>query len=231
MRAKVTRAAEGFDRRSFTVAEILRMQDAGIISDEENFELIEGEIVPMQAKTHVHELIKSALNIAIARALPERMWLGVETTIYLSPNTFVEPDLVIYPKGIKLEEVKGSDILLAIEVALDEPRLRSRSEGEALRATRIQRVLGNRCGAAANLHPFRLRSRRVAFDRRKGSRGGADFRRVAVLFGPVGVDLSRASSPFPCCSWSKSFMRPREVIFQCPARPPESILKPTAPNG
>jgi len=118
MRAKVTRAAEGFDRRSFTVAEILRMQDAGIISDEENFELIEGEIVPMQAKTHVHELIKSALNIAIARALPERMWLGVETTIYLSPNTFVEPDLVIYPKGIKLEEVKGSDILLAIEVAL-----------------------------------------------------------------------------------------------------------------
>ena len=53
MRANVTRAAEGFDRRSFTVAEILRMQDAGIIAEDENFELIEGEIVPMQAKTHV----------------------------------------------------------------------------------------------------------------------------------------------------------------------------------
>jgi Uma2 family endonuclease len=118
MRANVTRAAEGFDRRSFTVAEILRMQDAGIISDNENFELIEGEIVPREAKTHVHELLKSALNIGIVRALPDRLWLGVETTIYLSPNTFVEPDLAIYPKGIKLEEVKGSDILLAIEVAL-----------------------------------------------------------------------------------------------------------------
>ncbi len=118
MRANLTRAAEGFDRRSFTVAEILRMQDAGIISDDENFELIEGEIVPMQAKTHVHELIKSALTLGIARALPDRLWFGVETTIYLSANTFVEPDLVIYPKGIKLEEVKGSDILLAIEVAL-----------------------------------------------------------------------------------------------------------------
>ncbi len=118
MRANVTRAAEGFDRRSFTVAEILRMQDAGILSDDENFELIEGEIVPMQAKTQVHELIKSALNIGIARALPERLWLGVESSIYLSANTFVEPDLVVYPKGIKLEEVKGSDILLAIEVAL-----------------------------------------------------------------------------------------------------------------
>ena len=87
MRANVTRAAEGFDRRSFTVSEILRMQDAGIISDDENFELIEGEIVPMQAKTHVHELIKSAQNIAIVRALPERLWLGVESTMYLSVDT------------------------------------------------------------------------------------------------------------------------------------------------
>ena len=68
MRANVTRAAEGFDRRSFTVAEILRMQDAGIISDEENYALIEGEIVPMHAKTHLHELIKSALTLAAARA-------------------------------------------------------------------------------------------------------------------------------------------------------------------
>jgi Uma2 family endonuclease len=117
MRANGTRAAEGFDRRSFTVAEILRMQDAGILGEDENFELIEGEIVPMQAKTHIHELIKSALTIGIARALPDHLWLGVESTIYLSANTFVEPDLVIYPRGIKLEEVKGSDILLAIEVA------------------------------------------------------------------------------------------------------------------
>jgi Uma2 family endonuclease len=118
MRVNVTRAAEGFDRRSFTVDEILRMQDAGIISDDENFELIEGEIVPMQAKTHVHELIKSSLNLGIARALPDHLWLGVESTIYLSANTFVEPDLVVYRRGIKLEDVKGSDILLAIEVAL-----------------------------------------------------------------------------------------------------------------
>jgi Uma2 family endonuclease len=115
---EVTRAAEGFDRRAFTVAEVLRMQDAGIISEDENFELIEGEIVPMQAKTHVHELIKSALNIGIVRALPDRLWLGVESTMYLSERTFVEPDLVVYPRGIKLEEVKGTDIVLAIEVAL-----------------------------------------------------------------------------------------------------------------
>ncbi len=46
MRANVTRAAEGFDRRSFTVAEILRMQDAGIIAENENFELIATTSLP-----------------------------------------------------------------------------------------------------------------------------------------------------------------------------------------
>src|SRR6202020_1680231 len=105
MRGSVTRAAEGFDRCAFTVAEVLRMQEAGIISEDENFELIGGEIVPMQAKTHVHELLKSALNIAIVRALPDRLRLGVETTIYLTRNTFVELDLVVYPQGLKLETV------------------------------------------------------------------------------------------------------------------------------
>jgi Uma2 family endonuclease len=118
MKANVTRAAEGFDRRSFSVEEVLRMQEAGILSDDENFELIEGEIVPMQAKTHVHELIKSALGVGLARALQETLWVGFESTIYLSENTFLEPDLVIDPRGIKLEQVKGRDIILAIEVAL-----------------------------------------------------------------------------------------------------------------
>src|SRR3984957_8456504 len=118
MTASSTRAAEGFARRAFTVQEVLRMQEAGIISEDENFELIEGEIVPMQAKTHVHELLKSALTLGVARALPERLWFGVETTIYLTPNTFVEPDLVVYPRGLKLETVKGADIELAIEFVL-----------------------------------------------------------------------------------------------------------------
>lgn len=117
MRA-VSRAAEGFDRRAFTVSEVLRMQEAGIIREDENFELIEGEIVPMQAKSHIHELIKSALILELAPAIPKLMWLGVETTIYLNETTFVEPDLAIYPRGLILEKVKGADIVLAIEVAV-----------------------------------------------------------------------------------------------------------------
>jgi Uma2 family endonuclease len=113
----VTRAADGFSRRAFTVSDIFKMIEVGIIGERENFELIEGEIVPMSPKKNFHEFMKSALTIAIARALPEDLWLGVESSIYLSEATFVEPDVCIYRRGMNVEDVKGPDILLAIEVA------------------------------------------------------------------------------------------------------------------
>lgn len=113
----VSRAAEGFDRRAFTVSEVLRMQEAGIISDAERYELIEGEIVLMQAKGPVHETLKSALTFHLVRALPETLWFGVEATLYLSDDTFVEPDIVLYPRELRKAGPKGADILLAIEVS------------------------------------------------------------------------------------------------------------------
>ena len=50
MTVAVTSAAEGFPRRAFTVEDMGRMIDAGVIGEDEKFELIEGEIVMMAAK-------------------------------------------------------------------------------------------------------------------------------------------------------------------------------------
>ena len=116
MRA-VTRAAEGFDRRAFTVSEVLRMQEAGIISDQERYELIEGEIILMQAKGPLHETLKSALSIHMARALPHNLWMGFEATVYLTDDTFVEPDIALYPREYAMGGLKGADIMLVVEVA------------------------------------------------------------------------------------------------------------------
>jgi hypothetical protein len=63
MNVAITRAAEGFPRRAFTVDDIRRMIDAQIIGEDEKFELIEGEIVMMASKGIAHEGIKSALNV------------------------------------------------------------------------------------------------------------------------------------------------------------------------
>lgn len=117
MNVHVTRAVDGFARRAFSVVEFERMFEDGILDDSENLELIEGEIVPMAAKNHVHERVKSTLTLVLARALPPHLWLGIETSLVLSDRTLVEPDLAVYEKHLRLRDVRGPDMLLAIEVA------------------------------------------------------------------------------------------------------------------
>src|SRR5437763_11750378 len=100
MSALATTAAEGFPRRAFTVEDISRMIEAGIIGEDEKFELIEGEIVMMAPKGIAHERIKSALTLAIARALPDHLTLGVETTLRLTGTILLEPDIAVFPKEL-----------------------------------------------------------------------------------------------------------------------------------
>lgn len=117
MNVIATRAAEGFPRRSWTVAEIRQMVEAGIIAEDENFELIDGEVVPMSPKGNQHEVVKAALTEVFANSKPKDLRLAVETSLYLDGRTFLEPDLILYPRHMRPEDVSGRDVLLAIEVA------------------------------------------------------------------------------------------------------------------
>jgi Uma2 family endonuclease len=117
MTIAITRAAEGYSRRAFTVSDIFKMIEAGIINEDEKFELIEGEIIPMSPKGNQHEVLKAALTEIFAREKPDWLRLAIETSLYLSKRTFVEPDLCLYPKRLMPVDVKGRDVLLAIEVA------------------------------------------------------------------------------------------------------------------
>jgi Uma2 family endonuclease len=120
----VTRAAEGFPRRAFTVDDISRMMDAGVLSEDENFELVEGEIVMMASKGIAHERIKSALIVAVARALPDDLTVGVEATLRLTDRTMLEPDLAVFPKTLFRKSASGfaqldsGEARLVIEVAV-----------------------------------------------------------------------------------------------------------------
>ena len=79
MRANVTRAAEGLDRRSLTVAEILRMQDGGIISEAENLTNLDydpGVKARLYAPHAVNELwvIGAASRIAYVHRKGGEVW-------------------------------------------------------------------------------------------------------------------------------------------------------------
>jgi len=108
--------------KTFTVGDVLRMIDAGILREDDNVELIEGELVMMAAKHVPHERIKLALNLAFARAVGDDVYVAVESSLQLSDDTIVEPDLAIVPRSVfrsaeRLAQPKSQDLLLVIEVA------------------------------------------------------------------------------------------------------------------
>ena len=124
MTVAVTSAAEGFPRRAFTVEDVGRMIDAGVLGEDEKFELIEGEIVMMAAKGVTHERIKSALTVAVVRALPDHLTIGVEATLQLTNTIMLEPDIAVFPKDLFRKSSEGfarlarGDAHLVIEVAV-----------------------------------------------------------------------------------------------------------------
>jgi len=116
MNAPVTHAAEGLPRRAFTVKDVLAMVDAGILGRDERIELIGGEIVPMSPRGIRHEVLKAWLNEHLIRNFPPDLATIPETTFYLSDDTFIEPDFVVYPRG-GLADLSPATCRLAIEIA------------------------------------------------------------------------------------------------------------------
>jgi Uma2 family endonuclease len=112
-----TQEAEGLPRRRWTVAELERMTEAGILPEDERLELIGGEVVPMSPKGIRHEVLKTNLVIGWARKLPDDLLLTPETTFRLSEDTYIEPDVLVYRQEDGLLGLRGEIALLAVEVA------------------------------------------------------------------------------------------------------------------
>jgi Uma2 family endonuclease len=113
-----TQAAEGLPRRRWSVAEIQEMVARGIILEDERFELIGGEVVPMSPKGAQHELVKAALQqhwFPVIVGSPIN--LLTETTLYVSKDEFYEPDFLFWPRSIAIKGITAATSLLVVEVA------------------------------------------------------------------------------------------------------------------
>jgi len=114
---RTTTAAEGLPRRAFTVAELEEMTAAGILLEDERIELIGGELVPMSPKGNRHELVKAALTHYWSPRLPADLLFITETTFRFTPDTYLEPDFVFYPKASGLAELSAATAKLVVEIA------------------------------------------------------------------------------------------------------------------
>jgi Uma2 family endonuclease len=121
---RITTAAEGLPRRRFTVAEVKAMVAAGVMEEDEHVELNGGELVqvfpelvPMSPKGRHPRVVKSSLVDRWIRGRPEDCRLTQETTFRLSEDTYLEPDIVVYPRAIGLKGLTGTNVLLVVEIA------------------------------------------------------------------------------------------------------------------
>lgn len=128
-----TRDVEGYDRLGFTITDVERMVEHGILPDDNSYELWEGEIVPKVTKNDPHEIWKMRLARWLYRTLPDSLTITIEPTLRLASTTYVEPDLLVHSATVLPSHVRGVDVLLAVEVA-DTSLRRDRNEKLALYA-------------------------------------------------------------------------------------------------
>jgi hypothetical protein len=71
----------------------------------------------MSPKGNQHEVVKTALLHRWYRRTPEGFLLTPATTFRLSADTYLEPNVVIYPRTSGLEALSGPSVLLVVEIA------------------------------------------------------------------------------------------------------------------
>jgi len=108
---------DGSLRRAFTVADVARMVEAGVIDPDERLEIVDGEIRPMSPKGPLHETLKIHLNRHLALNLPSDVIHAQEVGWAISDLLYLEPDFLVFPAALEIGAVGGPDAALVIEIA------------------------------------------------------------------------------------------------------------------
>lgn len=116
-----TQAADGLPRLKWTLAEFEYLSDlgffGGIDGPRERLELIDGDLVPMNAKGNRHERVRGFLTMAVARRLPAGFDFFAEPGWRPGGDRYLEPEIIVCPSGSDPATVPPADIILLVEVA------------------------------------------------------------------------------------------------------------------
>ena len=139
MTVHFVQGADGTARRAFSVDDVRRMVEAGIMDPKEPVELREGELVAMPAEKFAHARAVDHILRKLFREVADAEWtLASERTLQLGSDTLVQPDVLVFPKELFRPSVEGflavpGPELFLIEVA-DSTLLHDRSSKARLYA-------------------------------------------------------------------------------------------------
>jgi Uma2 family endonuclease len=106
-------------RRLLTVDKYHRMGEAGILTDDDRVELIEGELVAMAPIGSEHVAASNALTRLLVLAVGDRGIVSVQNPVRLTRHSGPQPDFtVLRPHdGYRTTLPRPEDTMLAVEVA------------------------------------------------------------------------------------------------------------------
>jgi Uma2 family endonuclease len=105
-------------RRRLSVAEYHCIAEAGVLTEDDRVELIEGELIEMAPIGSRHAFSVDCFARILQQQIPARAWLRIQNPITLGGETEPQPDFAIVKAGRYGEAHPGpADILLIIEVA------------------------------------------------------------------------------------------------------------------
>lgn len=104
-------------RRRFTATDVQAMLDAGVLRDGEKVELVRGELVEMSPQGPLHWDVSYALSRWFRVNLPLEFGIASQGPFRLGESDEPEPEFFIFPEGLGVNDVRGPDVILVIEVA------------------------------------------------------------------------------------------------------------------
>ena len=103
--------------RLFTVDEYRRMEETGIIAEDDRVELLEGVILQMSPRNAPHILAIARSTRVVSRQLTEDYLVSVQSPIVLDRFGAPQPDLAVIRQRLYTDVPTAADVVLIIEVS------------------------------------------------------------------------------------------------------------------
>lgn len=111
------RALETSEQHRFTLDDVLRMQEAGILDEDARVELIDGVLVEMASEGALHAWLKLQISKRFSALAEDAAEVVVDTTLRLAPTYAPDPDLYVYDAALPFTGVNGANVGLVVEIA------------------------------------------------------------------------------------------------------------------
>ncbi|MCB9760404.1 MAG: Uma2 family endonuclease [Alphaproteobacteria bacterium] len=113
-------------RRHFTVDEVLRMVETGVLQEDEHVELLWGELVEVSPQGPLHSVLIRRLTRQFLQAYDTRFGVDAQLPLSVGAGSLPEPDFAVFriPAGEDpTAHPRGADALLVVEVSVTSQRL------------------------------------------------------------------------------------------------------------